>query len=105
MLSLLNIRPDTRSKLFPHLLKRFTAWCKVCQRPFYTEHLEEHGVESIRIEHLFEDLEEIEKEMDELNLLGRRERDRLRVVEAFGHHLKCVLVNVDRVLKDYAEEF
>ena len=45
-------------------------------------------MERIRIEHLYEDLEEIEKEMDESNLLGKKKRDRLRVLEAFAHHLK-----------------
>ena len=31
---------------FACLLKKFIAWCKECQRPFYPEHLEEHGRES-----------------------------------------------------------
>ena len=89
---------------FATLLKCFTAWCRECQKPFYPKHLEEHGIERIDLKDLFEDLKKIEDSVvGEGN--NRQMGKRRVVIEAFGTFLKSVLVNVNKVLKDYANEF
>jgi len=92
-------------KEFACLLKRFTAWCKECQRPFYPEHLEEQGVNRIRIfKHLFEDLEQTEKDTSiNSDGNGRKKVNRTIVMESFAKYLKKVLCEVDHVLASYAE--
>ena len=90
---------------FGCLLKKFTAWCKECQKPFYPEHLEEHGIERIRIEHLFEDLKRIEEETTYVTPQGRKKSNRFTIVKAFEAFLGDTLSKVDNILRDYAEDF
>ena len=73
---------------FASLLKKFTVWCRECQRPFYPEHLEEHGISRIKIEDLFEDLVQIENKFSIATPKGLKKGNRKEIVEAFTQHLK-----------------
>ena len=92
-------------KEFAFLLRKFTAWCKECQRPFYPEHLEEHGVQRVRIEDIFEDLRGIEENLTVKMPNGNRKSNRKVVVEVFAKHIGKILADVNHVLSTYAEEF
>ena len=69
---------------FAVLLRKFTAWCKECQRPFYPEHLQEHGVQGINIDELLGNLECIEANIRELARSRNERVTRSVLVGAFS---------------------
>ena len=90
---------------FRDLIKRFTVWCGSCEKPFYPEHLEAHGISRIRLSEVFEDLKiivyNLELEWDgEGNGPGR-----MAIIKAFSDHFRRILAEVDRVLQEHAKIF
>ena len=97
---------------FGNLLKKFTAWCKVCQKPFYPDHLEYHGMRRIQIEAIFEDLEHIRQGLlegsDSLTNTWKKRKHKVKretVMGAFSTHIKNILSDVDKILKEFAQDF
>ena len=63
-------------------------------------------VERVRIEDLYEDLEEIENGLTEVTPQGRKKKgNRTMIVNSFKKYINDILSRVDHVLKDYAEDF
>ncbi len=96
---------------FGNLLNRFTAFCWKCRRPFYPEHLEEHGVYGVRLEDIFTRLGRIEVELEETNNIGgrgERKKTKLKrgdVMGAFAQYLNYLIGQVDEVLNEFAIKF
>ena len=88
---------------FNSLIKKFVAWCGACCKPFYPEHLEEHGVERIRIEDIFEDLEKIVQDLREKSVNGRVRRG--EIMDKFSAYLRSLLDKVEKVLGVYSLSF
>jgi len=87
---------------FNKLLKCFVSWCGACQRPFSPEHLEEHGVQGVKMDVLFENLDGIRRSLCEMR--GRKAM-REEIMEAYSCHLKGILNEVESVLNKYARSF
>jgi hypothetical protein len=85
---------------FSILLRKFTAWCSKCNNPFYPDHLEFHGVKGIRIDEMFKDLDEIKKSLD-----PRSKNKREEIMNCYSFYFKEIISKVDKVLKEFAEDF
>ena len=88
---------------FNVLIKSFVAWCGTCCKPFYPEHLEEHGVKRVRIEEIFEDLSEIVEGLKQKYPNGRVKRG--EVMEKTSSHMRMLLADVNKVLMIYSYSF
>ena len=82
---------------FNSILKKFTAWCELCSKPFYPEHLEYHGVKRIKISEIFTDLRRIR--------LSLKTKKKENIMETFSTHLKNLEGKIDEVLKTCAKNF
>jgi len=60
---------------FNSILKKFTACCEQCSKPFYLEHLEYQGVKRIKISEIFAELRR--------SRLSLKTKKRENIMEAF----------------------
>ena len=90
---------------FRSLIKKFTAWCKTCNKPFYPDHLEDHGIRRIQMNEILEDLKNIEGNLGTGSTDTRIGPNRIFVISAFSDHFKAILAEVDQVLQEHAKVF
>ncbi len=85
---------------FSILLRKFTALCTKCKKPYYPEHLEQHGVHGVQIKEIFEEFDRIQA----ANSKDKR-KSRTEIMTACSNYIQKVMIDVDKVLNEYAENF
>ena len=96
---------------FAAFLKSFTAWCELCHKPFYPKHLEEHGLTRVRVEEVYEDIDNLLESVESVKGRGQTPKDRRKKVkigrkermELIAIHIQGKLKEIDAILKVHAK--
>ncbi len=96
-------------KEFGMLLKRFTVVCRECQKPFYPEHLADHGVHGLDLEELFKRMDGIKADMlrssgQDGGMGNRKIRlPRKQLLDKYTSFVMDLIGEIDVVLREFAD--
>ena len=98
---------------FGLLLRKYTAKSSVCQKSFYSEHFEEHGLNGVSVDEIFKEMDQIVQDLEDkipvVIVKGRtvraRKLSRDEIMCAYSGYLKTLMGRMDAVLDTFVEKF